>query len=243
MAKSDDEEVPYLISNYTERELMFKKAQDGFALLNFGIVATMMAGMAITGMIFSFGPALYVATAAFTCAYLLGVLAVLFYNDLVFLRKRVDRGVANIDVALKKRFDLIQNLYEVVQGYLGHEQGLQEAIARARQNVEGSGSEALPDEEAVQASAGVRDQLLARVEAYPELKSDEMVVKFMDTLTWVEEEIALVRQGYNDAVERYNTRIYHIPEMFIAKLVGMKERRFFADAKARGAEAQIEAEW
>lgn len=239
MVAQSDDETPYLISNYTERELMYQRAQNGFALLNFGIVATMMAGMATTGMIFSFGPALYLATAVFTCAYLLGILAVLYYNDLVFLQKRVERGLANIDIALKKRFDLVQNLNEVVQGYLGYEKGVQEAIALARQDAGRRGDKELPDIQAMMASARQRELVLARVEAHPQLKGHKIISQFMEALSRVEDEIAFVRQGYNDAVERYNTRLHHLPEMFIALLAGMQERQYFAAPLAR--EQDVEA--
>lgn len=211
-----DGDTPFLISSYSEDELMEREAAAGFVHLNFGIVATMMAGMGIAGMVIAFGPLLYVTTAAVSCAYLFVVLVFLYYNDLVFLQDRVDRGWANIDVALKKRFDLIGNLAEVAQEMMGHERQLQERVALARQAHHQADSDA-PNEQVLQAGSQARDHLFALMEANPEIRSQEAVSKLMTTLGEVEDEIALMRQGYNDAVERYNTRRNHFPELFVAR--------------------------
>ncbi len=211
----EDEETPFIITSLSEGELMQRKAAAGFMHLNFGIVATMMAGMGLTGMVVTFGPMLYVATAAISCSYLFLVLVFLYYNDLVFLRERVQRNWSNIDVALKKRFDLIQNLAEIVQEYMAHERQLQKDVTEAR-TARHTAVTSSPDNAEVAAEERVRNQILATVEDYPELKSKEMVAKLMRALSNVENDIALMRQGYNDSVERYNTRIAHFPEVLVA---------------------------
>ena len=223
--QSNGDPTPFLITNFTERELMQHKASSGFTHLNLGIVATIMSGMALSGMVFSLGPALYLATTLLTCAYLFAILAFLYYNDLVFLRERVRRGRANIEVTLRKRFDLVQNLSEIVKGYLGHERALQDEIARARNLSTASG--VLPPQEALASRNNLRQRLLATLESYPDLKSDSLIQQLMETLTQVEDELAMMRQGYNDAVERYNTRIGHFPEIFIALAFRFREIPFF----------------
>ena len=211
-----DEETPFLISSFTERELMQRKSNAGFWRLSLGIIASMMAGMALAGMQFSFGPALYLSTILIVCGYLALLLAILYYNDLVFVRERVRRGWANIDVALKKRHDLFQNLAEAVQAQLSHERHLLQAVAEARAGHQAGSNNERPSDEVLQQNQGSRRQLLAIIEAYPNLQSDENVSRMMRTLSEVEDEIALMRQGFNDAVESYNNKIYHFPELFIA---------------------------
>lgn len=232
-AEDDDDDSPFIVSTLSEREVMQKKAGKGFAILNIGLVATVMAGLGLAGMVVSFGPLLYVTIAAISCGYLFVILAFLYYNDLVFLRDRVDRGWSNIDVALKKRVDLIENLAEVVQEYLGHEQQLQREVARARQAHEAADHES-PDEEELAAEAEARDHLTAIVESNPELKSQELVEQLMQALEEVENDIALMRQGYNDSVERYNTRIDHFPELFVARIAGFEKASLLEDGRSVG---------
>ena len=219
----EDEDVPYVISSMAEDQLKEHKARSGFAALNMGIVATMVAGMGLAGMVVSFGPMLYVVMAGISCSYLLILLAIMYYNDLVFLRDRVDRGWSNIDVALKKRFDLVGNLANVVGQFLEHERELQTAVTEARTHgAKGEG----PDEGGLQAEKQARDQVIARVEAMPELKGETVVANMMEGLREVEEDIAMMRKGYNQSVERYNERIARIPEVFVARLARFEEANY-----------------
>lgn len=219
-------ELPFIISSYPEKTVMYKEARSAFYLLNVGLIATIMAALGLTGMLGSFGPMLYTSAAGFACAYLFVTLFFLYYNDLIFLRERVNRNWANIDVALKKRFDLITGLTNTVKGYLAHESELQQKLAYARSTRKGIG-EASPDDDALAAEEQVRSQILATIEAYPELKGQEMVNRLMKSLTEVENEIALMRDGYNDAVERFNTRQLKFPEVVIAKMFGFKKASHF----------------
>ncbi|QDG53635.1 hypothetical protein FIV42_23680 [Persicimonas caeni] len=219
-------ELPFIVSSYPEKTVMYKEARSAFYLLNVGLLATILAALGLTGTLGSFGPMLYTSAAGFACAYLFVTLFFLYYNDLIFLRERVHRNWSNIDVALKKRFDLITALTNTVKGYLAHESELQEALAQARATREGI-KEASPDDGALAAEQHVRSQVLATIEAYPELKGQEMVDRLMTSLTDVENEIALMRDGYNDAVERFNTRQQKFPEVVIAKMFGFKRASHF----------------
>lgn len=220
-----DGDLPFIVSSLPEDEVMYREARTSFHLLNVGIIATLVAGLGVTGTLGSFGPALYTATAGFSVAYLFVALFFLYYNDLVFLRERVQRNGSNIDIALKKRFDLITNLAGTVRGYLSHESELQEALGRARSGTSTSGIS--HDDEAIQAQEQARNQVVATIEAYPDLKAQKLVADFMQTLTDVENEIALMRDGYNDAVERLNTRSQKIPEVFIARIFNFEKATHF----------------
>ena len=236
--ESEEGDVPYVLSSMPEDQLMEHKARKGFLALNFGIVATMVAGMGIAGMVVSFGPMLYVVMAGLSCSYLLLILAALYYNDLIFLRDRVDRGWANIDVALKKRFDLVGNLANIVQEFLGHERELQERVVQARNARQGSDGGEL-DERELKAEGEARDRVIATVESHPEIKGEEVVHKMMRSLREVEDDIAMMRQGYNQTVERYNERIERIPEVFIAQLMRFKEASYLPSVSDKAVEVDM----
>ena len=216
---TDDGELPYIISSLPGRQVMIGKAFTAFAFLAVGVVATVGVGLATAGTFASFGPALYGTTTLFSLAYLLVGLGLLYYNDLVFLRHRVDRNWANIDVALKKRFDLISRLADTVSGYLDHEREVQAMVSEARA-AHGAKGEVAPDDDALAVEDDVRDTVVAVVESYPELKGQRLVHELMDALTEVEKDVALMREGYNDIAERYNTRCQQVPEIFIARPLG-----------------------
>ena len=218
MMCQDDEKAPFIVAGITEEKLKHRKAFAGFMLLSVGIVATMIGGMGVAGMEMAFGPTMYVTMAGISCGYLFGVLVIMYYNDLVFLRDRVRRAESNIDVALKKRFDLIENLAGIVQEYLGHEQQLQQSVAQARKAREQSEEDSVEEAEIV-AENEARNRLFALLESNPDLKGQKVIQEMMQTLTEVENDIVLMREGYNDSVERYNNRLDHIPEIFVARLL------------------------
>jgi LemA protein len=152
--------------------------------------------------------------------------AVGIYNGLVRLRKRCDNGWAQIDVQLKRRYDLIPNLVETAKGYLKHEREVLETVTKARQ-------------QAIDAS-GVRDQaqaenflsqtlrsLFAVVENYPDLKANQSMLAVQEELVSTENKISFARQHYNDTVMRYNTRTEVFPSNVFAGMFGFKQREFF----------------
>jgi LemA protein len=152
--------------------------------------------------------------------------AVGLYNTLVRLRKRCDNGWAQIDVQLKRRYDLIPNLVETAKGYLKHEREVLENVTKARQ-------------QAIDAS-GVKDQaaaenflsqtlksLFAVVEAYPDLKANQNMLAVQEELVSTENKISYSRQHYNDTVMSYNTRTEVFPSSIVANMFGFDEREFF----------------
>ena len=154
------------------------------------------------------------------------VAGILVFNRLVALRTRVDNGWAQIDVQLRRRYDLIPNLVETVQGYAAHERDLFEQVTRAR--TEAIDASAVPDQVTAenQITRGIR-QLFAVAEAYPDLKANQNFLALQEELTGTESKIAYARQFYNDQVMRLNTLIGSFPSNLLAGAFGFRAREFF----------------
>ena len=166
---------------------------------------------------------------------LLGLALVLLYNRLVMLRNRVDNAWAQVDVQLRRRYDLIPNLVETVKGYAAHERGTFEEVTRARAAAESARgvAEQRQAENALTAAIG---RLFAVAEAYPELRASENFQRLQEELGETETRIAVSRQVYNDTVLTYNTAIQSIPANLVAGPLGFDERPFFeVDDAAREA--------
>lgn len=221
-----EDDFSSIVSNWSEKKLMFHKAFNAFIRLAVGVVATVGIGLAIAGMVTSFGPALYVTTTGFALTYMMIGLGIMYYNDLVFLERRVDRNWSNIDVALAKRFDLITQLVEVVQGYLDHEAEVMDTISEAR-TLHEEDTPADPSDARLNAEERVRDVVTATIEDTPALHGHNAAAELMNTLDEVETEVALMRDGYNAIVEHYNARCRRLPEGLIARLVGFSPASYY----------------
>ncbi len=159
---------------------------------------------------------------------------VFLFNRLVALRNRVDNGWSQIDVQLRRRYDLIPNLVEAVKGYASHERELFERVTEARSRA--ASATVLTDRAGAEnaVTAGLR-QLLAVVEAYPDLKANQNFLALQEELSGTESKIAYARQFYNDQVMRSNTAVQAFPSVLIAKVFGFSEREFFdIEDPARG---------
>jgi len=154
------------------------------------------------------------------------LVAIWIYNRLVALRNRVDNGWSQIDVQLRRRYDLIPNLVSTVQGYATHERELFEHVTEARARA--IDTTAVTDQAQAEdrITQGVR-QLLAVAENYPDLKANENFLSLQEELTGTESKIAYARQFYNDQVARLNTLIGSFPSSLIAGTFGFREREFF----------------
>ena len=160
----------------------------------------------------------------------LAALAVGIYNRLVSLRNRYKNAFAQIDVQLKRRYDLIPNLVESVKGYLQHERGTLEAVVQARGNAVSAAQRAAAapgDAGAMQGLAqaegalgGALGRLLAVFEAYPDLKANQSIMVLQEELSSTENKIAFARQAYNDSVMQYNTRRESFPDNVFAGMFG-----------------------
>ena len=165
---------------------------------------------------------------------LLIVFLIATYNGLVQMRNRIEAAWAQIDVQLKRRFDLIPNLVETVKGYAAHEQGTFEKVTQARNMAMNATGPA----EAAQADnvlSGALKSLFAVSEAYPDLKANQNFLNLQEELTGTEDKISYARQFYNDTVYKYNTKIQSVPANMIAGAFHFTEREYFeADDDSRG---------
>jgi LemA protein len=156
--------------------------------------------------------------------------AVAIYNGLVALRNRYKNSFAQIDVQLKRRYDLIPNLVEAAKGYLTHERETLESVIAARGAAMGAAQKAAAapgDAAAMQGLAqaegqlgGALGRLMAVFEAYPDLKANQNILQVQEELTSTENKIAFARQAYNDTVMEYNTRRESFPDTLFAGMFG-----------------------
>jgi LemA protein len=165
---------------------------------------------------------------------LIGLYVVFSYNGLVSLRNRIENAWAQIDVQLKRRYDLIPNLVETVKGYAAHERETLDAVIEARN----AGMTAAGPHEQAEAEnqiTGALKSLFALSEAYPDLKANQNFAQLQEELTGTEGRIAYARQFYNDTVYRYNTKIQSFPSNVLANAFRFSEREYFeADDESRG---------
>ena len=178
---------------------------------------------------------------------LLAMAVVGMYNRLVTLRNRYKNAFSQIDVQLKRRYDLIPNLVEVAKGYIKHERETLEAVIQARNAAYSAGQQAArnPGErEAMTALGGAEGQLagalgrlFAVAEAYPDLKANQNMLALQEELSATENKIAFARQAYNDAVMVYNTQREVFPTTIIASMFNFQEAHLFEIEQAAEREA------
>jgi LemA protein len=153
--------------------------------------------------------------------YLIGL-----YNNLVTLKNRFQNAYSQIDVQLKRRYDLIPNLVETAKGFMKHERDTLEAVIKARNTAMAAGQKAAAnpgDPSAIQnlstaevALAGSLNRFIGLAEAYPELKANQNMLALQEELTSTENKISFARQGFNDAVTTYNTATETFPGNLVA---------------------------
>jgi LemA protein len=167
---------------------------------------------------------------------LLVVLGIGMYNGLVRLKVQTDNAWADIDVQLKRRYDLIPNLVETVKGYAGHEKGTLEAVINARNramNATSPGDKA----QAENMLSGALKSLFALAEAYPQLRAIESFTSLQNSLSQIEDTVQNARRYYNAVVRDLNTKIQQFPTNIFANMLGFKPREFFEVAAAAEREA------
>src|SRR6187551_3737486 len=156
------------------------------------------------------------------------IAGILIYNGLVQRRLRIDEAFAQIEVQLKRRWDLIPNLVNAVKGYMGFEQSVLENVTQARANAVAAGAQGPAQQAAAEnALTGTLRSLFAVVENYPELKANQNVLELQEQLTTTENQIGFARQHYNATVLDYNTGIQTFPAVLIAGIFGFIKRDFF----------------
>lgn len=154
------------------------------------------------------------------------VVAIGIYNRLVTCRNRCDNAWAQVDVQLRRRYDLIPNLVETVKGYAKHEREVFEKVTQARsQAIKADNVKA--QEEAENMLSGTLKTLFAVAENYPELKANQNFLMLQEELAGTEGKIAYARQFYNDMVYKFNTQQQVFPSNIIAGMFGFKEKEYF----------------
>ena len=159
------------------------------------------------------------------------------YNKLVRLRNRFKNAFAQIDVQLKRRYDLIPNLVETVKSYMTHERETLDAVIHARNQAASAGKAAAAnpgDSEAMRglmgaeaALTGTMGRLFALAEAYPDLKANQNMMQLSEELTSTENKVAFSRQAYNDGVMTYNTACETFPSVIVAARFGFGRALLF----------------
>ncbi|HET6644545.1 MAG TPA: LemA family protein [Fimbriimonadales bacterium] len=165
---------------------------------------------------------------------ILGIIVVLIfaamgiYNGLVASRQQVDNAWAQIDVQLKRRYDLIPNLVETVKGYMNFEQTTLQKVVEARSAAMGaSGGGVKAQAEAENNLTRALGGFFAVAEQYPDLKASENMGRLQEELSSTENKIAFARQFYNDAVMTYNTKTQQFPGSIFANMFGFKQKELF----------------
>jgi len=185
-----------------------------------------MAGAMVVGIIF-------IALGGLVVVTLLAL--VLYYNSFVTLRNRIDNAWHQIDVQLRRRYDLIPNLVETVKGYAAHERGTFEAVTNARtaaMSAKTVGEQA----QAENMLTGALKTLFAVSEAYPELKANQNFLALQEELTGTEGRIAFARQFYNDMVLEFNNAIQRFPGNVVAGMFHFTPKEYFEVGEAAARE-------
>lgn len=177
-------------------------------------------------------PLILIALLIFVSLWILGV-----YNNLVTLRNRFRNAFSQIDVQLKRRYDLIPNLVETARAYMAHERDTLEAVIHARNTAQSASQSAAAnpgDPTAMQTLAGAEGvltgtigRLFALAEAYPDLKANQNMLQLTEELTSTENKVAFSRQAFNDAVTAYNTAREVAPANLIANAFGFTAAELF----------------
>jgi len=182
------------------------------------------------------GVIIFLVIILFLIVVLAGI-CIAIYNNLVTLRNRFKNAYSQIDVQLKRRYDLIPNLVETAKGYMKYEKGTLEAVISARNQASSANARVAAnpaDAEAVKgligaetALSGALGRLFALAEAYPDLKANQTMMQLMEELSTTENKIAFARQAYNDAVMTYNIGREKFPNMILAGAFGFTEAVLF----------------
>lgn len=165
--------------------------------------------------------------------------AIAVYNGLIRLKNRVDEAWSDIDVQLKRRYDLIPNLVNTVKGYAAHEREVFEKVTEARTRAMGAQS-AAAKAEAENALSQTLKSLFAVAENYPDLKANQNFLELQRELTDTEDKIQAARRFYNGNVRDFNTKIQVFPNNIFAGMLGFSAREFFETAEAEKEPVKVE---
>jgi LemA protein len=149
------------------------------------------------------------------------------YNRFIVLRKRVKEAFSDIDIQLKRRFDLIPNIVSTVKGYMGHESSVLEEVTKARTAIQNAGGNPMDRSAAENHLSSTLKTLFAVAENYPELKANANFLELQRELADTENKIQASRRFYNGNVRELNIKIHTFPSMIVASMLKLKEEPFF----------------
>ena len=207
---------PYIIANVPEEEVMVRKAQKGMGIMAVALSVVFFCSLLVIGGNGQMSSLDFLLASLVSPLFMIFVVFALMFNDLVFLRQRCERNWANIQVSLKKRAGLVPQLEQVVKQYLSHEAELQKKLVDLRESRKAASTASQVDEY-LALEHGAIDQVSLRIEQYPDLKGIELIAVFNRRLIKLENEVALMRAGFNDAVTEYQTRRQSFPDVLIAR--------------------------
>lgn len=164
---------------------------------------------------------------------------VALYNGLIMLKNKVEEAWSDIDVQLKRRYDLVPNLVSTVKGYAKHEKGVFEEVTKARTAAMGAQTVAEHDK-AENMLSGALKSLFAVAENYPDLKADQNFLDLQQQLATLEEEIQKSRRYYNGNVREFNTKIQVFPNNLFANMLGFKNYDFFEAEEGEKANVKVD---
>ncbi len=222
---SDD--FQFLITTQEEEDVVKGEGATGFMLTGLALGFSLVAGTVLMAGSSLLTPLDLIQVSLIVPLTLMVITVILHYNGLVFLKNRVDKTRADIDTLLQRRHDLWPRLMNTVQGHIKHEKKLMAAIAKLRNSQVSVTNDPEQAEKVVKFEKKVVEAFNARIEAYPDLKTNSLVQTFQQQMKRSENELALIRQGYNDSVELYNTQIEKLPDVFLAKLFKFNTAHFF----------------
>ncbi|MFQ3230704.1 LemA family protein [Reinekea sp.] len=232
LVMQNSEDIDLLLTAEDEQKVILGQGAKGFLLTGLALAFGLMAGTVWLAGSGSFTPLDLLSVSLLVPVLLLLITVVMHYNSLVFLRQRVSKTAADIDTLLQKRHDLWPRIQETVKGYLAHESALLESISLVRSgraSVQDSADNASRHLKVEEKTVG---KLVALTEQYPELKANKVMQQFTQQMERSEDELALIRQGYNDSVTLYNTQIEKLPDVILARVFGFKAAAIFRQMEA-----------
>lgn len=223
LALQKDGDSPFLITTKKEEDIILSQGTGGLTGTALSLGLFLFSATVLLAADGSFSPDNLLLSALAVPLVLCAYLGVLHYNDIVFLKNRVDRAGANINTILQQRHDLWPNLEKVVKTSLAHETALLQAIARLRSANPAEMNSVEQMDKLLGAEKQVTTTLLARIEGYPDLKNNTVISKFMNIMSETENYLALLRNSYTESVMIYNTRIQSFPDLILAKLFRFRQ--------------------
>jgi len=184
------------------------------------------------------GVAILLGLVVFLVVAGLAVYFITIYNSLVRLKNDIDKAWANIDVLLKQRHDELPKLIETCKGYMQYEQETLQKVVQARNSFSQASTVGQKAQADNMISAALKS-LFALSESYPDLKTNNNFMQLQNRITELEEKIADRREFFNDDVNTYNIRIQELPDVFVAKMIGLARRDLFKVAEADRQDVEV----